>query len=76
MIGKNFSAVVNNIPVIVTDVPSFESPSNFENLLHDPKIVFRGQAGIEKTIDAKSIKNLQVYFLTLVYIGNDFIIAN
>ncbi len=47
-------------PVIVTDVPSFESPSNFEDLLHDPKIVFRGQAGIEKAIDAKSIKRLQV----------------
>ena len=59
LIGKNLSAVVNNIPVIVTDVPSFESPSNFENLLHDPKIVFRGQAGVEKAIDAKSIKKLQ-----------------
>jgi hypothetical protein len=42
------SALVNNIPVVVTDVPSIESPSKFEDLLHDPKIVFTGQAGIEE----------------------------
>ncbi len=42
------SALVNNIPVVVTDVPSIESPSKFEDLLHDPKIVFTGQAGLKK----------------------------
>jgi Na+/H+ antiporter NhaD/arsenite permease-like protein len=33
LVRKNLTAVVNNIPVVVTDVPSIESPSNFQDLL-------------------------------------------
>jgi hypothetical protein len=50
--------LVNNIPVVVTDVPSIESPQKFEDLLQDPKIIFKGQSGSEQAVDTKTIKQL------------------
>ena len=44
--------------MVVTDVPSIEPAKNFEDLLHDPKIIFKGQAGVEKSLEAKAIKKL------------------
>lgn len=58
LIRKNLTINIQNIPVVVTDVPSIESPGNFEDLLHDPNIVFKGQSGLEKSVNVKTIKKL------------------
>jgi len=58
LIRKNMTINIQNIPVVVTDVPSIESPGKFEDLLQDPNIVFKGQSGMEKTVNVKTIKKL------------------
>ena len=37
--------VSNAIPTLVTEVPAIEVPTKFEDLLEDPRIVFKSVSG-------------------------------
>jgi hypothetical protein len=47
------------IPRVITEFPSIEAPNKFEDLLHDPKIVFKSISGTENRLGAKVIKRLK-----------------
>ena len=49
----------NQIPTVVTEVPSIEVPTKFENLLDDPTIVFKSASGTQNRISSKVIKRLR-----------------
>ena len=40
----------NSIPSLVTEVPAIEVPTKFEDLLEDPRIVFKSVSGNHKKL--------------------------
>ena len=49
----------NSIPSLVTEVPSIEVPTRFENLLDEPTIIFKSASGSENRVSSKVIKRLR-----------------
>ncbi len=47
------------IPPVVTEVPAIEVPTKFEDLLQDPRIVFKSITGTENRVTAKTIKRIK-----------------
>ena len=49
----------NSIPTVVTEVPAIEVPNKFEDLLDEPRIVFKSVSGTENRVNAKVIRRLK-----------------
>lgn len=56
---KSAKLVDNSIPTLVTEVPAIEVPTKFEDLLEDPRIVFKSVSGNENRVNAKVIRRLK-----------------
>ena len=52
---KLINRMDSHIPAVITEVPSIEVPTKFENLLDEPTIVFKSSSGTESRVRSNEI---------------------
>ena len=58
LVGNSIRGLEPSIPTMVTEVPAIEVPTKFEDLLEDPRIVFKSVSGNWENVREGSLSKL------------------